>query len=224
MTKEDREFIKESLPFYDNLKEDERNLLESSLIFTKHPKGTVLHRGSQDCLGLIIVKSGQLRAFIVSEEGKELTVYRLFEYDICLFSAACLFNNIEFDIYVEASAESEVYLIPSPVFNRLFNENIHVLKFTNNLLSSRFTEVMWIVEQAIFMSFDKRLALFLLEQMNIQNSNVLTLTHEEIAKNLASAREVVTRMLKYFQRENILKISRGKIEIMNVKKLKSLAE
>jgi len=220
---EHKQFIKDNLPFFNQLTDSEQKLLFSSVYYNLYTKQTIMHSGQSDCAGLFLIKSGQLRAFIVSESGKQLTVYRLFEYDVCIFSANCILKNIDFDILVEASIDSEIFIIPSTIYNRLMNENMKVLEFTNHLISSRFSEVMWIAEQTIFSSFDKRLSSFLLEQINIEDSNNLNITHEEIAKHLASAREVVTRMLKYFQNENILRISRGKIEIIDINKLRKIA-
>ena len=89
-------------------------------------------------------------------------------------------------------------------------------------MASKFSEVMWILEQTVFHSFDKRLANFLLNELSISNSNVLHITHEKIANHIGSAREVVTRMLKHFQNEGILKLSRNNIEILDYKKLQAL--
>lgn len=220
---ENQEFIKESLPFFNNLTESEKSLLLTNSTYIKYTKETIMHSGINDCSGLYLVKKGQLRAFI-SSKNRELTVFRLLEYDICIFSASCILKNINFEIFVEASVDSEVINIPSSLFERLMKENMKVLEYTNELMASRFTELMWVVEQAIFFSFDKRLASFLLDQINIEGSLSLSITHEEIANHLASAREVVTRMLKYFQNDNILTLSRGKIEINDEEKLRKIIE
>ena len=99
-----------------------------------------------------------------------------------------------------------------------------VANYTNELMASRFSEVMWLIEQVMFKSFDKRLAAFLLEESNIENSDRLEITHERIANHLGSAREVVTRMLKYFQNEGAVKLSRGAVEITDRKKLSEIAD
>lgn len=175
--------------------------------------------GSGDCSGLFLLVSGQVRAYIVSETGKEITLYRLYERDVCIFTASCLMKNISFEILIEVEKETDAYLIPITIFKKLSEESIAVKDFTNQLMASRFTEVMWIMEQALFMSFDKRLALFLQEQTYINDSQVISITHEKIANHLGTAREVVTRMLKYFQNEGIVTLNRGTIEILDQKKL-----
>ena len=172
----------------------------------------------------MLVKSGNIRAFFLSDSGKEITLYRLFENDACIMSASCILKNITFEIVLEAERESEVILVPTEIYQKLNNTSLAVQDFTNQLISSRFSDVMWVMEQIVFMSFDKRLAIFLLEQSAIEDSDVISLTHDVIAKNMGTAREVVTRMLKYFQTLEIVKVTRGSIEIIDRKKLIEMAK
>jgi len=215
-------FIKDTLPFWQQIGDQERLDILKAMILKKYRKGENLHNGSEDCAGLIIVQSGQIRAFILSQTGKEITLYRLFERDICVFSASCIMKNINFDIFVEAEADCEVLLIPTSVYKRLSQNYLAVADFTNQLMSARFSDVMWIMEQVLFMSFDERLAIFLLEQSAIDSSDTLEITHEKIARHLGSAREVVSRMLKYFQEEGLVSLFRGGLKIIDRRKLGSL--
>ena len=187
-------------------------------------KGTVVYNGSSDCLGLLLVSSGQLRAYILSEEGREITIYRLFDRDTCMFSASCMLQNLQFDLTIEAEKDSSLWVIPPDVFQTLMNESLPVSNFVNQVIAGRFSEVMWLIEQILWKSFDKRLAAFLLEESNIEESDTIKMTHEKIANHLGTAREVVTRMLRYFQNENILSLSRGTIEILDRKRLLAMAE
>lgn len=187
-------------------------------------KGTVVYNGSSDCLGLLLVSSGQLRAYILSEEGREITIYRLFDRDTCMFSASCMLQNLQFDLTIEAEKDSSLWVIPPDVFQILMNESLSVSNFVNQVIAGRFSEVMWLIEQILWKSFDKRLAAFLLEESNIEESDTIKMTHEKIANHLGTAREVVTRMLRYFQNENILSLSRGTIEILDRKRLLAMAE
>ena len=91
-------------------------------------------------------------------------------------------------------------------------------------MASQFSDVMWTVEQILFMSFDKRLALFLLEQSSIEGSDTLKITQETIALHMGSAREVVTRMLRYFQGEGMVRLFRGGIELIDRAKLEQIAQ
>ena len=173
-------------------------------------------------MGLLLIRSGQLRAFLTSDEGREITLYRLFERDICLFSASCVMNSIQFDITITAEKETEFWVIPPYVYKALVDKSLVVSNFVNQLMATRLTDVMWLVEQIMWKSLDKRLAHFLLEESAIEDSNVLKTTHEIIASHLGSAREVVTRMLKYFQSEGMVKLTRGSIEIQDPEKLEQL--
>lgn len=210
------------LEFWTKLNSREQKNLIDNIEKKSFPKNKIVYEGLDDCKGLILVKNGQLRTFILSENGKEVTLYRLFEDDVCIMSASCVLNNITFDVYIEAEKNSEILLIPSEIYMRLSENNIYVQKFTNEITLSRFSDVMWIMEQVLFMSFDKRLAIFLLDQSNIEKSNTLYITHDDIAKNIGSAREVVSRMLKYFQNEGYVKTERGNILITDKKKLLQL--
>lgn len=187
-------------------------------------KGKVLHRGYLDCTGLYIIKQGQLRIYMISDQGKEITLYRLFERDICLLSASCIFNNIQFEVHIEVEKDSQVYIIPTAVYKKLMNESLTISNFTNQLISSRFSDVMWLMEQILFRNFDHRLATFLIDESRIDDSDTIYMTHEEIAKHLGSAREVVSRMLKYFQSEQMISLFRGGIKIEDDKKLIAIIE
>ncbi len=214
--------IADYFPIWNRLSASEREVLESTATKRIAPKGTLLHNGSADCVGLFVIRSGQLRAYILSEEGKEITIYRLFERDICLFSASCMMANIQFDVTIEAEKDSELWVIPVNVYQKLMAESVAVANYTNQLMASHFSEVMWMIEQVMWKSFDKRLAAFLLEESSIDETDTLKITHEKIANHLGTAREVVTRMLKYFQSEEMVSLSRGGIQITDHEKLKSL--
>ena len=214
--------IESLFPVWDQLKDEQKRFLEESVIKRDVSKGFVLHRGDEDCDGLYLVQSGQLRAYIISDEGKELTLYRLFEMDMCLFSASCMLSNIQFEIIIESEKDTTLFIIPVLAYQKLMNTNNAVANYTNQLMASRFTDVMWLMDQVLFKSMDSRLAAFLIYESNIEESNELMITHEKIANHIGTARVVVTRMLKYFQGENMVKLSRGSILITDRKKLSLL--
>ncbi len=209
-------------PIWDKLTQQQRERLLSSAEMRRVKAGTVMHNGNMDCLGLVLIRSGQLRVYSLSEEGREITLYRLFDRDICLFTSSCVMKNIQFEVTVETEKDSEFWVIPSCLFKELMEASAPVANYANELISSRFSDVMWLMEQIMWKSFDKRLAGFLLEESNLEHSLCLKLTHERIANHLGTAREVVTRMLRYFQSENIVKLSRGTIEITDPEKLANL--
>lgn len=208
---------------WEKLTADEQNLLLQSASKRTAKKGTLLHNGSADCVGLFLLCSGQLRAFILSDEGKEVTIYRLFERDICLFSASCMLSSIQFDISIEAEKDSEFYIIPTDIYKQLMEQSLAVSNYTNQIMASRFSEVMWLIEQIMWKSVDKRLAAFLLEESALEENDTLRITHDRIAAHMGTAREVVTRMLRYFQSEGMVRLTRGSIELTDKKKLRAIA-
>ena len=210
-------------PVWNRLTAAQQNQLLTGLTSRKAKKGTILHNGSADCTGLLLIKTGQLRAYILSDEGREITIYRLFDRDMCLFSASCILNSIQFEITITAEKDTEFWLIPSELYKNLLTESAPLANYTNELMAARFSDVMWLIEQVLWKSLDKRLATFLLEEAAIEDSNELKITHEIIANHLGSHREVITRMLRYFQSEGIVKLSRGKITLLNPERLEALA-
>jgi len=211
-------------PIWDKLNQDQQDQLLSALMLRTVAKGTVLHNGDMDCTGLLLVKSGQLRAYILSDEGREITIYRLFDRDMCLFSASCIMRSIQFDVTIAAEKDTELWVIPSEVYQRLMEQSVAVSNYTGELMAGRFSEVMWLMEQVMWKSLDKRLAAFLLEEASIEGTCQLKLTHENIANHLGSHREVITRMLRYFQSEGMVKLSRGMVTILDTGKLKALQD
>lgn len=216
--------ISEYFPLWSKLTVSEQEALTQAAVYRHVCAGTVLHNGSADCIGLLVVASGQLRAYIRSEEGKEVTLYRLFSQDICLFSASCMMQSIQFDVTIEAEKDGELWIIPSVVYKNLMDHSLFIANYTNELMASRFSEVMWRIEQILWKSFDVRLAGFLLEESTLDDSTTLNLTHDKIAAHLGTAREVVTRMLRYFQAEGMVQLKRGSIELTDEKGLRALAE
>ena len=211
-------------PIWSRLTAAQQAALSGSVFSRKVKKGDVIHHGDADCTGLLLVRSGQIRAFILSEDGREITIYRLFERDLCLFSAACMMRSIQFDVTIEAEKETELWVIPAETYKQVMEESAPLANFTNEVMATRFSDVMWLVEQIMWKSFDKRLAAFLLEEASIEGTNELKITHEIIGNHMGNPREVVTRMLRYFQNEGMVKLSRGTIEITDEDALRDLAE
>ena len=209
-------------PIWDKLNPAQQERIAATTILHSVEGGTMLHDGGPDCLGLLLVKSGQLRAYMLSEEGREVTICRFFEMDICLFSASCVMRNMQFSVFIEAEKDSEIFVIPACLYQNLMDESLPLANFSHNLITSHLSDVMWLMEQIMWKSFDKRLAAFLLEECAVEGSNSLKITHEKIANHMGTAREVVTRMLRYFQSEGMVRLTRGTVDITDEKKLREL--
>ena len=212
------------LPVFDKLTKEQQATLANSAFIRKFRKGEILHNGSQGCTGLILVIAGQIRAFTISEDGREITMYRLFERDICLFSASCMMNSIQFDMTISAEKDTEALVIPSEIYKDVMETSAALANYTNEVMASRFSDVMWLVDQVLWKSLDKRLAGFLLNETVIEGTNTLKITHETIGNHLGNPREVITRMLKYFVNEGLIRLSRGTIEIIDEKGLQKITD
>ena len=206
-------------PIWDKLTREQQERILSVTEFRKVKNGTVLHDGSPECLGLLLIRSGQLRAYMLSEEGREITICRFFEMDICLFSASCVMPNMQFDIFIEAEKDTELWVVPACLYQNLMDESIAVANYSRNLITNHFSDLMWLMEQIMWKSFDKRLAAFLLEESALEGTDSLKITHEKIANHMGTAREVVTRMLRYFQSEGMVRLTRGTVDILDARRL-----
>ena len=214
--------LQDFFPVWAQLSAQQRDKLSAGTVAQNVKKGSALHSGSSECTGLLLVREGQLRAYILSDEGREVTLYRLFDRDICLFSASCIMRSIQFEIMIEAEKDTSLWVIPAEIYQGIMAESAPLSNFTNEIMASRFSEVMWLMEQIMWKSFDKRLADFLLEESALEGSPLLKLTHDSIAKHMGTAREVVTRMLRYFQGEGMVKLTRGAVEITDEEALEVL--
>ena len=209
-------------PIWDKITPTQQQLLQQNAVSRTVDKGTVIHNGNDDCTGMLLVRSGQLRAYILSAEGREITLYRLFDRDLCLFSASCMMNSIQFDITIEAEKDTTIWIISADIYQGMMKESTVISNFTNEIMATRFSEVMWLMEQILWKSFDKRLAGFLLEESRLEETSLLRITHETIANHMGTAREVVTLMLRYFQNEGLIRLTRGTVEIIDETALEKL--
>lgn len=214
--------LSKSLPFWDNLTQSQKDFLITNARSVHFNKGQSIHYGENECIGVLIVKKGSIRIYISSDEGREVTLYRLEDNDICILSASCVLETIDFDVSVDAETDCEIIQISSQAFSHLTSENVYAELFSYKLATDRFSDVLWAMQQILFSSFDKRLATFLLDESQKQNSLDIQMTHEQIAKYLGSAREVVSRMLKYFSNEGYVTLSRGGVHINDKKALRTL--
>ena len=213
----------ECFPIWNKLTREQQERLRGVTELQQIPRGTVVHDGSPECKGMVLVKSGQLRAYLLSDEGREVTICRFFEMDICLFSASCVMPNMMFDVFIEAEKDTEIWVIPACLYQNLMDESLPLSNYSHALITNHFSEVMWLMEQIMWKSFDKRLAGFLVEESRIEETDSLKITHEKIAAHLGTAREVVTRMLRWFQSEGMVKLTRGTVELLDPKGLENLS-
>lgn len=217
-----KNLLQENLPFFDKLNSDEINKLIDKSNIVKYKKGELIYGKNSSCTGILINIYGQFRIFISSQSGREITLFKLLNRDVCVLSASCVFKNITYDINLEAELDSLAIVIDSDFIKKLSETNNYVLSFLLNLTQDKLSETLSLIEKTIFFSLENRVANFLIAEHNLTNSDVIYVTHENIANNLGSAREAVSRILKKFEKDNLLEISRGKIKLLNLKNLENI--
>ena len=216
-----KDIFMQRLPFWEKLTQPEQQMLLQNTMQVQYEAGEHIHSTDRGCVGIILLQTGALRAYLLSEEGREVTLYRLYAGDVCGLSASCVVQSITFDVHIDAEESSTALLVPSGIFERLMKSNVYAECFMYQLATERFSEVIWTMQQILFMKFDQRLAIFLLDEAARIGSSEIKLTHEQVAKYMGSAREVVTRMLKYFAAENMVHLTRGGIEVLDKAKLRT---
>lgn len=222
LEREDLAYVGSHLEFWEHLSGEEKTLLEQQTVKVFYEKDRNLYNSDNDCLGVLLVQKGGLRGYLLSEDGREVTLFRLSEGDVCVLSASCALNRVTFEVHMDTEYDTEAYLIRSSTVLWLRERNVYVENYLYKNIVSKFSDVMWAVEQILFMSLDKRLAVFLLDEMARTRSEALYLTQEQVARYIGSAREVVSRTLKNFQAQGLIGQSRGIIRILDRKRLMEL--
>ncbi len=214
----------ETLSFWPHLTDDQKQYLVRSAGIREYRKGQQLYDSSDECLGMIMVESGTIRTYIVSPEGREITLFKLGEGESCVLSVACVLSEIRFETQIMAAEDARLRIVPTVVFDRLFRENVYVREFAYETATRRFSSVMRVMQQMIFAGLDQRLAGFLLEKYKESGCPEIIMTQEEIAGEINSAREVVARAVRQFARDGLVSTGRGRIRILDPRGLRQLAE
>ena len=210
-------------PVWNKLTDEEHARMASKARPRSYPAGAHIHSGKDDCVGVMLLARGTLRVFSLSDEGREITLFRVGPGEVCLLSASCVLPLITFDVFIDAQTDVDVIVVPAEAFQKTMENNPYMEAFAYRHMAERFSEVMWVMQQVLFVSFDKRLANYLISEAKEQHGPIIAATHDRIARDLGSAREVVSRMLKYFEREGLVKLDRGTITIVDMKRLRELA-
>lgn len=209
-------------PFWDKLSAEEKSVILQSCTELSYQGGTIVHRSDMGCKGAMYLLSGTLRAYILSDEGREVTLFRVRQNEVCVLSASCLLDSIAFDILIEAVEASRALVIPVSVLHPIMDSNPYVGLYMYKQATERFSDVMWMMQQILFMGIDRRVAIFLWDELVRQGRSTLRMTQDEIARNIGSAREVISKVLKYLSEEGIIRQKRGQVEILDKGKLQKL--
>ena len=198
----------QALPFWDNLTDEQKQIAHSGSRIVPYAKGELIHSCTGECLGLIAVQTGKIRAYMTSEDGREIALYRLFEGDACVLAASCVIRAITFDVQLVADVDTELLVLNAHAFSQLSKQNVHVECCMYKLATERFS--------------DKRLAQHLWDESQ-QGRESIHATHEQLAKDTGAVRETVTRMLRSFAEDGMVKLGRGTVTITDRDKMKKLA-
>ena len=211
-----------NLPFWPSLTEQEQETIRRGAFFRHYEKGAFVHSSDNECLGMLVVLSGEVRTYLLSDEGREVTLFRLYPGELCVLSASCVISQITFDTQMTAGPDTEVLIIPANIIAALKEKNLHVRCFLYELATKRFSDVMWAMQQILFKGLDRRLAEFLLAEAERTGSDTIRMTHEQIAQHISSAREAVARMLKSFSEDGLVELKRGAITLRDTDGLNRL--
>lgn len=211
-------------PFWSKLTADQQDALCRATRPVQYSKGARVHSPLESCVGILLLRSGQLRAYILSEDGRDITLYRLFAGEVCIMSASCVLDSVNFDLYIDAEEDTEAYCIGAGTFRSLMQQNVEVRCYAYQMTAERFSDTMWTMQQILFMSADRRLAILLTDELAKTGGDQLRMTHDQIARYMGSAREVVSRLLKYFAQEGIVSLSRGGLTVLDKPRLKRIAQ
>ena len=216
------ESVLERLPFWKLLTDSEKELVQQNAVIRLYKKGTRVYSSERECLGMLFVMQGEMRTYLLSEEGREVTLFRIYPNDLCVLSASCVISQISFDTQMSAQKDTEALMIPPNIVLLLKEKNLSVRCFLYELATKRFSDVMWAMQQILFKRLDQRLALFLMQESQRLGTDTIHITHEQIAQQISSAREAVARMLKQFSEDGLVELKRGAIRLLDQKGLKAL--
>ena len=220
----DNEELIKNLPYWDDLSDKEKDRVAQRAVKVEFEKDEFIDGFNDACLGMIYVVKGSVRVFITSKEGREVTLFHIFEGDSCILSASCVIGEISLDVQLMAEDDTEILAVPAGTFSSLMDSNIHVKCFAYELSTKRFSTVVWVMQQILFDRFDERLARLLIGIYEKTGDEKIKMTQEDMAKEVNSAREVVARMLRQFADDGWVEINRGQITLTDIDALEDLFE
>lgn len=218
------EAIHTKLPFWNKLSEEEKTVARCGLTQHTYEKGVYILGFSDACLGVVYIRKGSIRVYITSEEGREVTLFHISEGECCVFSSACAIGGITLDVQMVAEGEVELSAIHAGTVAKLMKANIHFKCFVYELAATRYSIVVWVMQQILFAHFDERMARFLLSVYEKTGDKTIRMTQEAMAQEVNSAREVVARMLRQFAFDGWIELKRGAVVLKDMDALKNLAE
>ena len=205
----------EKQPFWPHLTGAQQNLILDQARQAEYRSGDAVLSERDDCLGALFILKGILRVYLLAEDGRQITIYRLHGGEACVLAASCALPAITFDVQIDAEEDCSLLILPTPAFSRLMEENIWLEAFAYRLTAEHFSSIMGAVERIFFMTLEQRVAAFLIDESAELGSDSIPFTQEKLAMAIGSAREAVSRILNQFSREGCVSLSRGCIRILD---------
>lgn len=207
-------------PFISSINQSDEELLKKVSLWQAVKKDNLLTTEGDGCTYFSFLLSGTIRVYKLGESGREITLYRLFEGDSCILTASCILSNSNFPAISVAETDIEVVSIPSSLFRDWINKYDSWRHFIFELIAQRLAEIISVVDEIAFRHIDTRTADRIL-QLYEKRGNPVKITHQQLASDIGSSREVITRILKDFEEKGDISTSRGAITVVNAQSLKS---
>ena len=182
----------------------------------------MIFNNSNECLGMVKVISGKIRVYIMSDEGREINLFEIKSNECCVISASYIINKNNFKTNIIAEEDTDIIIINNKILKDIIKDNIHVRCLVYELMNNKMSMILTLMQNMLFNDLTKRLSDFLIKIYERDNDTEIKITQEDIAKNIGSSREGVSRMLKKFEKEDLIVLSRKKIILKNINKLKNI--
>jgi CRP/FNR family transcriptional regulator len=213
--------LMEAFPFFEKADEALKREIVEHASFVRIPAGEYIFFEGDECSQLALIIEGSVRVYKSAESGHEITLYRLGRGDSCILTASCIYAQSNFPAVAVTEDDVEAAVVPAPVFRRWVNEYPAWREYLFSLLSKRLGDVMATIEEVAFRRMDLRIAEFLLRSLT-DDTNRVERTHQDIARELGTSREVVSRILKHMESKKMVLLHRGCVEITDEGMLKKM--
>lgn len=207
------ERISAALPFLQTADPQVQREFTDFAYYAKIPAGRLIFTEGDQVDGIALLMSGVVRVYKLGQTGREITLYRFGEGESCVITANAILHQQDFPALAEVEQDAEAVMIPGDVFADWVRRYDPWRDFVFNLVSERLASVMVIVDQVAFQRMDYRVAKFLLDRSELHNP--VNITHQEIANEIGSSREVISRLLEDFAHRDLIRLSRGEVEVLD---------
>lgn len=213
-----------ALPFWDHLNHAEKDLLQNNAYIRSFDRDSyIIHSKAGEDIGLMMLIEGRIRAFLLSPDGREITLFSLHDQSICIFSVLSLFNQLSFQVFLTSDFCSKVLIVNMSIMEQLMRNNLYFRCFAYELIAERFSRVMDSMQWILFHGLEQRLAVFLVAEYDRHGKSYIRFTHDYIARCIGTSRERVTKTLKKLNDKNLIRKTKGCIELTNIAGLRTMA-